>query len=131
MTEEPTRREPDPVTRSAANDEEILALGRQLYEHSIATARPTADLTPWEQLRHQDYLQDIILRRTYARWMLLILAGELVFVNALFALYTWKNEWDVTGRTMEVWLGSTVVQIIGVVYVVTRYLFPRRDHDDR
>jgi hypothetical protein len=28
---------------------------------------------------------------------------------------------------IEVWLAATLVELVGVVLVVTRYLFPRRD----
>lgn len=61
--------------------------------------------------------------------MLLILGAELSFVNLMFLLYTAAGvHWRIPATTMQVWLGATVVQVVGIVYVVTRYLFPRRDY---
>lgn len=80
-------------------------------------------------MRHADFRQDMELRRKYARRMLLILGLELAFVNLLFLMYTWQGvHWKIPGTTIQVWLSATVVQVVGIVYVVTRYLFPpRRD----
>ena len=113
---------------AAASDEEVTALARHVLETG-AVVRPTEELTPWEQLRHEDFRQDIALRRRYARRMLQLLGAELVFVNGMFFLYTWLGvHWKIPSATMQVWLSATVVQVIGIVYVVTRYLFPRRDY---
>jgi hypothetical protein len=121
------RDEPDEL---AGTDEDIAAFARQILEGlDVEDVRPTADLTPWEELRYQDLRQDIELRRRYALRMLWILGAELTFVNLMFLLYTWIGvHWRVPGTTMQVWLSATVVQVVGIVYVVTRYLFPRRDY---
>jgi hypothetical protein len=123
-----SEREPQPPERPAETDEEVTALARQVLD-GLREVRPTSELTPWEQLKHADLQQDIMLRRRYARRMLQILGGELLFVNGLFFLYTWLGvHWKIPEGTMQVWLSATVVQVVGIVYVVTRYLFPRRDY---
>jgi hypothetical protein len=80
--------------------------------------------------------QEIALREMYAKGLFLILAIDLVFVNLLFWVYADKGaHWRVPDAVIQVWLASTVVQVVGIVAVVTRYLFPRRDKapdsDDR
>jgi hypothetical protein len=112
------------------SDEETMAHARQILERLDAERlRPTQELTPLQRLQYQDLRQDIELRRAYAQRMLLILGAELVFVNLVFLLYTAIGvHWRVPDTTMQVWLGATVVQVVGIVYVVTRYLFPRRDY---
>jgi hypothetical protein len=122
----PDRREPE---EPAGTDDEIRALARQVGETVRGSLRPTRDLTTWEHLRHEDFRQDMELRRKYAKRMLWILGAELSFVNGTFFLYTWLGvHWKIPGTTMQVWLSSTVVQVVGIVFVVTRYLFPRRDY---
>lgn len=72
--------------------------------------------------------QDVALREKYATWLLAILAAELIVVNTIFVAYTWAGRhWKLPDGVIEIWLGATFVQIVGVVTVVTRYLFPRRD----
>jgi hypothetical protein len=80
------------------------------------------------ELKREHSRQEIKLREKYAKWLLVILAAELVIVNVIYWLYAelGKN-WNLPEGVIEIWLGATVVQVVGVVTVVTRYLFPRRD----
>jgi len=72
--------------------------------------------------------QDVALREKYAKWLLVILAAELVVVNSIFVAYAWAGKhWELPEGVIQIWLGATFVQIVGVVGVVTRYLFYRRD----
>jgi hypothetical protein len=121
--------EPSERGERAELDDEVTSRARRILERIEAEGiRATEELTPWEQLRYVDLQQDIDLRKTYARRMLVILGAELFFVNLVFLLYTAIGvHWRVPGTTMQVWLSATVVQVVGIVYVVTRYLFPRRD----
>lgn len=54
--------------------------------------------------------------------------GQLIVANGVFIAYAWAGKgWDLETSVINVWLGATVVQVIGVVLVVTRSLFPKRD----
>ncbi len=80
------------------------------------------------RLREGNAKQDLELRETYAKWLLGILAIELVVVNVIFCLYAAKGrDWRLPDGVIQIWLAATVVQVVGIVTVVTRYLFPRRD----
>ncbi len=80
------------------------------------------------RLRESNAKQDLELRETYAKWLLGILAIELVVVNVIFCLYAAKGrDWRLPDGVIQIWLAATVVQVVGIVTVVTRYLFPRRD----
>ncbi len=98
-----------------------------------------------EELRHlpeRDQAQAIELKRkaaelehglksTYASWILIMLAGQLLLANAIFVAFAWAGEqWELSTAVVQVWLAATVVQVIGVVFVVTRHLFPNRDGAD-
>ncbi len=79
-------------------------------------------------LKREHAKQDIELRKTYATWLLVILAAELVVVNVMFWVYAEQGKgWKIPDGVIQVWLGATVVQVVGVVTVVTKYLFPNRD----
>jgi len=39
----------------------------------------------------------------------------------------WGVDWDIPAVVISAWLGATVVEVIGVVYAITRSLFPLSD----
>jgi hypothetical protein len=80
------------------------------------------------ELKKEYATQEIELRETYAKGLLAILAVELVVVNVIFWVYAENGKnWNIPDGVIQIWLGATVVQIVGVVTVVTRYLFPNRN----
>jgi hypothetical protein len=40
------------------------------------------------------------------------------------------NDWELSSGVIEVWLAATVIQIVGVVAIVTRHLFPNRERSE-
>jgi glutathione S-transferase len=68
------------------------------------------------------------LRQKYADWILWLLGAQFVVADAVFVAFAWAGQgWDLPSGVVEVWLAATVVQVVGVVAVVTRHLFPARD----
>lgn len=76
----------------------------------------------------QDFEQDIALKKMYARWLLVAMSVQIGFANLGFFLYGGANRWSIEPVVMQFWLPAAVVQVIGIVYVIARYLFPRRDN---
>jgi hypothetical protein len=71
------------------------------------------------------------LRQKYADWIIWLLGAQLVIADAVFVAFAWAGQsWDLTPGVVEVWLAATVVQVVGVVAIVTRHLFPNRDGDE-
>lgn len=57
-----------------------------------------------------------------------LLGAQFVVADAVFVIFAWAGrKWDLPPGVIEVWLAATVVQVVGVVAVVTRHLFPNRD----
>jgi hypothetical protein len=80
------------------------------------------------QLQAWDHRQDIALKKQYADWLLGAVILQLLLANAVFVVYAWAGkDWNLDAVVIDAWLGATLVQVIGVVTIVTRYLFPRRD----
>jgi hypothetical protein len=72
--------------------------------------------------------QEYGLRQRYGEWILRILGAQLLVADAIFVAFAWIGVgWDLPAGVVEVWLVATVVQVVGVVAVVTRHLFPNRD----
>lgn len=71
------------------------------------------------------------LRQKYADWILWLLGAQFFLADAVFVAVAWAGwSWELTPGVIEVWLAATVVQVVGVVAVVTRHLFPNRDGEE-
>jgi hypothetical protein len=106
------------------------ALDAAVSPEALATAVPLHELDPHdhEALEGADHRQDIELKKSYAKWLLRLVAAQLVIADAVFIAYAWAGaHWDLHTSVIQAWLGSTMVELIGVALVITRYLFPRRD----
>ncbi len=68
------------------------------------------------------------LRQSYADWIIRVLGAQLFVADAVFVVFAWVGrDWQLASGVIEVWLAATVIQIVGVVAIVTRHLFPNRD----
>ena len=68
------------------------------------------------------------LRQSYADWIIRVLGSAVRVADAVFVTFAWAGRnWDLSSGVIEVWLAATVVQVVGVVAIVTRHLFPNRD----
>ena len=90
-----------------------------------AGARREVTGLPSSGLIDLDYEQNIRLRKWYAISVLIALGAQIIAANTIFVLYAaWGAHWKVEVTLMQAWLAATVVQVVGIVLVVTRSLFP-------
>jgi hypothetical protein len=73
-----------------------------------------------------DAAQNVKLKGWYARNIFLILIVQLLIADSGFPIRGFRSAMERGTLRHAVWLGATVVQVVGVVLVITRYLFPRR-----
>lgn len=67
------------------------------------------------------------LRKTVAKSVYLATAAQVAIADVVFVVYAWVGKhWDIPAQAISAWLGATVVQVIAVLLVITRYLFPAR-----
>jgi hypothetical protein len=79
-------------------------------------------------LREKEQAQDRELKLSYATWLRRSLASQLLIADVVFIVYAWAGKhWSLEPAVINVWLGATVLQVVGVVLVITRHLFPQRD----
>lgn len=65
------------------------------------------------------------LRRGIAIFAGLTAILQVVCADVVFILYAQRGmHWRLPVAAIEAWLGATVIQVIGVVLVITRSLFP-------
>jgi hypothetical protein len=110
--------EPDDLDELLAGLEEILQSGDA----------EEIDELPAPDLPSRDLEQDIRLKRIYANWLLGLLIGQLLIADGVFVVYAWAGRgWNLEAGVINGWLAATLIEIVGIVLVVARYLFPRRD----
>ena len=63
------------------------------------------------------------LRLVYAIIILVIMGGQIAIADRVFYLYGEANHWVIPGGVISAWLGATVIEVIGVVVVIARFLF--------
>lgn len=108
-----------------STDDEVEALARSVLDNP-QRARQLSELDPFEKLRHRAQGLDIELRKRYAEWVLYGVAAQLLIADLAFFLYAGLGvHWRIATAAIDVWLGATIVQVVGIVGIVTRYLFPR------
>jgi hypothetical protein len=113
--------EGEPPERSGGEAVESLSEVKQ------KDIRPVAELPPEEtEAIYGEALKDLVLmKRRYGKWMLWIMGAQLLIANGVFITYAWAGwNWAVPGEVVQVWLGATFVQVVGVVLVITKSLFP-------
>jgi hypothetical protein len=101
---------------------QILARGGEATK-----PKPIKELPPErkERLEGDDLEELIKLKRFYGRVMLILMTLQLIAVNAGFLFYSWRGyHWKPPDGVVQVWVTATFVQIVSVVVVITKSLFP-------
>ncbi|MGX6447066.1 hypothetical protein ACVU7I_03195 [Patulibacter sp. S7RM1-6] len=80
--------------------------------------------------RIQAARQKLANRRRVANGALVLMALQIVIVDLLVTLIAKHHDWSLNDGVFKTWLWATVVQVISIVLVITRYLFPKGAPDD-
>lgn len=93
-------------------------------EHLGSTPEPVTSLDQADRKKNAQL--DLELKKRYAYSALIGMGAQLLIADGVFIGYAVGVHWQIPANVMNVWLGATVVQLIGVVVLITRYLFPQR-----
>jgi hypothetical protein len=70
---------------------------------------------------------NLTFRRVYAAVLLAAMVIQVGIADWFFYLYLRAYEFRAPEQSMSVWIGAAVVQLIGLVVIITKYLFPNKD----
>lgn len=132
--DETSSSDPEAVAKAVAKDEIKEALQTGAVRESAGLPEHLRHLSERNQAQEIELKglfakQEYELRRMYARRILWLLGVELLIANAVFVAFAWAGEgWKLETAVIDVWLAATVVQVVGIVLVVTRHLFPEREN---
>lgn len=85
-------------------------------------------LDPEKQARVNDFKVNTELKIKYAYWFVLILICQLLTMNAIFIMVGRKILQFDDPKYLQIYMGGTMAEVFGVVFVITRYLFSKKDH---
>jgi hypothetical protein len=86
--------------------------------------------TQRKEIELEGLRDDVGNKDLYAKSLLGAMAVQLVIVDVAFGWYAFANHWHIPTAALNVWIGGTFAQVVGVVLVVAHYLFPNRDGKD-
>lgn len=72
----------------------------------------------------QDQANTLSLRRGIGIAAIGFMGFQLLVADAVFLIYGFYNSWDIPAVVIDGWLAAVVIQVVGVVLVVARSLFP-------
>jgi hypothetical protein len=113
------------MAKNVAPEDDPIA--GSIEDIGLTDSTPVKTLPPSrkEKLEGDDFEQLIRLKRFYGLGILLLMAAQLIVVNAVFVIYAAVGYgWTPPSGVVQVWLIATFVQIVSVVVVITRSLFP-------
>ena len=116
---------PARMSRNSRSD----VIGRSVDD--LLAGRAVEPKAPYRDRRNEQKLKQRTdeheLRKMVAACVYIATAVQVAVADIAFYLYAWLGrDWDVPTQAISVWLGATVVQVIAVLLVITRYLFPSR-----
>jgi hypothetical protein len=76
-----------------------------------------------KKLANKRAKNDLGYGRLYAHGMFWAMVCQAVIADVAFYFYGFFAGWNIPVAAVQVWLAATVVQMIGVVFVIVRYLF--------
>lgn len=124
---------PDPSEERDA----VREAKRQEYELRLLAAENRAKELDNEATRLENEQRDLEneLRRTLGLTAIKFVAGQLIVCDTVFALYVnyaMNMGWHIPNEVIIGWMAASLVEIIGILWVIARSLFPFRDrHRDR
>ncbi len=55
---------------------------------------------------------------------------QIGFSDYIFYRYCSSSHWHPSPAARSAWSGASVAEVIGIVVIITKYLFPNEPHDD-
>jgi hypothetical protein len=138
LTEDPsdnTDGEPRDTPPSSATEQQFQDVRRfaKTFQNEIGAhqqAGRVQSLDTFDLLRRDHLAQRYALRGEFANNLKLLLVGQIIVADIIFIIYAWVGvKWRIPPTVISAWLGALVVQVIGVVAIVVKGIFPTEGAD--
>lgn len=127
---------PSEADRLLGNVMPVAPPGQAPSRPHLASLAEQQHLLHQEQLlalKREDHEADLTLKKKIGNYAVGAVVGQLVAANLAFGVYLgwmqWQAQLPVPAEVIIAWLSTTVVEVVGIVLVVTKYLFPDGGND--
>lgn len=121
-----SREATEPESGAQLDDSDSSSVPTQDYEESTSAGLAAVALRQ-QQLKLKQRKQDMKLRRFLAICAIWLVIAQVAVANILFSVYLAHNVYDPDSAVLIAWLSATVVEVVGILWVIARNLFPYRD----
>lgn len=117
------------TTAPKNNDSFLIAISHAIKNDSSNVPRLDPELQA--EVNHktaitEDKKADTVLKKLYARWFIGILIGQLLIMSAVFVAVGLGRLYYEDESALRLYMGGTLTEVFGVVFVITRYLFSKK-----
>lgn len=100
------------------------AAAKKSHRKRVAFSSEKEELSK-SAIKLRDMTQTSRLRKQLAVFAIVAVSAQLVVANGYFGFYLWKTQdAGFEPSVMIAWLTATVVEVVGIVVIVARNLFP-------
>lgn len=105
------------------NKEDLVQLVSEI-ETSLSNASKSHPINSLEYQKVQNIESDRELKKLYAYWFIGILISQLLIMNSIF-IGVGMGWFVFTDHVLKLYMGGTLLEVFGVVVVITKNLFPK------
>ena len=110
------------MTEQQAKTNEIKKSLSDTIRKSLKDKNKTTPADPLIDEEVENLKADRALKKSYAKWFIGILIGQLAIMNIVFILvglgFLTYDKWS-----LNLYMGGTMAEVFGVIFVITRNLF--------
>lgn len=94
-----------------------------------AFGAPASAKSRMDKIREDDAAQTVKLKKMLAIGTFIAIGAQLLIADLAFFRYGKANKWEIDTAVMITWLSATVIEVLGVVVIIARHLFPKSTTD--
>ena len=126
----PTRKADKPAASPVSEEQRQTSALVSVIRDSLKqpNAKEITDLGDLHRAIVDDHKTDTKLKKVYAYWFIGILIGQLLAMNGIFVAVGLNVLAFKESSHLNLFMAGTLTEVFGVVYVITRYLFSKREN---
>ncbi len=126
----PTRKADKPAASPVPEEQRQISALVSVIRDSLKqpNAKEITDLGDLHRAIVDDHKTDTKLKKVYAYWFIGILIGQLLAMNGIFVAVGLNILAFKESSHLNLFMAGTLTEVFGVVYVITRYLFSKREN---
>ena len=90
----------------------------------VESAPTDAERNRSHKLKNDNLETDIKLKKSYAKWLIGVMIGQLLIMNIVF-IFVGLDFMKYNEYILHLYISGTLLELFGLVLVITKYLFKK------